>query len=84
MIIIENENDEDSIGHKGMQQTVKAKVVNLLKEKLETQDVSNESSDMNGSEHSYELFCFLHKTRNNFCRNSATKIFGFVDLKSQW
>ena len=34
-----------------MQQTVKAKVVNLLQEELETQDAFDESSDMNESEH---------------------------------
>ena len=39
-----------------MQQTVKAKVINLLQEKLEAQDAFQESSDMNESEHSDEGF----------------------------
>ena len=38
-----------------MQQTVKAKVVNLLQEKLKELDASDESSDMNKNEHSDEL-----------------------------
>ena len=48
-----------------MQQTLKAKVTNLLEEKLEAQDASDESNDMNESEHSDELFDFLLKTRIN-------------------
>ena len=66
------------------QQTVKAKVVDLLQEKLEAQHASDESSDMNASEHSEKLFDFSYKTSNNTCRNSATKIFeSFVDQKPQ-
>ena len=39
---------------------------------------------MNESEHSDELFDFLHKISNNTCRDSATKIFkSFVDQKPQ-
>ena len=39
---------------------------------------------MNKSEHLDELFDFLHKTSNNTCLDSATKIFkSFVDQKSQ-
>ena len=55
MMTIEDENDEDSFVYKGMQQTVKAKVVNLLREKLEAQeqqDVSYGGSDMDENEHS--------------------------------
>ena len=54
-----------------MQQTVKAKVINLLLEKLEAQDAFNESSDLNESKHSKELFDFLYKISNNICRDSA-------------
>ena len=50
-----------------MQQTFKAKVTNLLQEILEAQDASDESSDLNESEHSDQLFDFLHKTSNNTC-----------------
>ena len=49
-----------------MQQTFKAKVTNLLQEKLEGQGVSDESSDTRTNfsifysvKHSYELFDFL-------------------------
>ena len=67
-----------------MQQTFKDKVLNLLQEKLEAQDGSDESSDMNESEHSGELFDFLNKANNNTCRDRATKIFrSFVDQKPQ-
>ena len=55
---------------KEMQQTVQAKVVYSLKEKLEAQDSSNESSDMNESELLDEFFDFLYKTSNNTCRDS--------------
>ena len=48
-----------------MQQTFKAKVTNLLQEKLEAQYASDESSDMNKSEQSDKRFDFLHKTSNN-------------------
>ena len=65
-----------------MQQTVKAKVVNLLCEKLKR--AFDKSSDMNESEHSDKLFDFSYKTNNNTCRDSATKIFeSFVDQKPQ-
>ena len=67
-----------------MQQTVKAKVVNLLQEKLEAQNAFDESRNMNKSEHFDELFDFYTKTSNNTRRNSATTIFeSFVDQKSQ-
>ena len=66
------------------QQTVEAKVVNLLQEKSEAQDASNESSNMNESEHLDILFDVLYKTSNNTCRDSATKIFeSFVNQKPQ-
>ena len=42
---IEDQNDEDFLVYKGIQRTFKAKVVNLLQEKLEAQDASDESSD---------------------------------------
>ena len=42
---IEDQNDEDFLVYKGIQRTVKAKVVNLLQQKLEAQDASDESSD---------------------------------------
>ena len=61
-----------------MQQTVKAKVVNLLREKLEAQeqqDVSDGGSDMDENEHSDELFDFLFKGSNETYRDSAVKIF---------
>ena len=58
-----------------MQQTLNAKVSNLLQEKLEAQDASDESSDMNERKPSDELFDFLHKTSINTCRDRATKIF---------
>ena len=48
-----------------MQQPVKAQVVKLLQEKLEMQDTSDESNDMNESEHLGELFNFLCKPSNN-------------------
>ena len=54
-----------------MQLTLKTKVVNLLQEKLEVQDASNESSDMNKSENLKKLFDFLYKTSNNTCQGSA-------------
>ena len=47
-----------------MQQTFKAKVTDLLQEKLEGQDAFDESSKMNEREHSDELFDFLHKISN--------------------
>ena len=65
-----------------MQQTFKAKVTNLLQEKLEAQGASDASSDMIESEHSDELFNFLHKTSHNICRGSATKIFKSFMIKS--
>ena len=87
MMTIEDENDEDSFVYKGMQQTVKAKVVNLLREKLEAQeqqDVSDGGSDMDENEHSDILFDFLFKGSNDTCRDSAVKIFErFVDQKPQ-
>ena len=87
MMTIEDGNDEDSFVYKGMQQTVKAKVVNLLREKLEAQeqqDVSDGGSDMDENEHSDELFDFLFKGSNDTCRDSAVKIFErFVDQKPQ-
>ena len=58
-----------------MQQTFKAKVTNLLQQKLEAQDAFDESSNLNESEHSDKLLGFLHKTKNNTCRDSATKLF---------
>ena len=45
MMTIEEKNDETLV-YEEMQQTVKAKV-NVLQEKLEAQDTSDESSDMN-------------------------------------
>ena len=87
MTTIEDENDEDSFVYKGMQQTVKAKVVNLLREKLEAQeqqDVSDGGSDMDENNHSDKLFDFLFKGSNDTCRDSAVKIFEcFVDQKPQ-
>ena len=41
-----------------MQQTVQAKVTNLLQTKLEAQDASDERGDVNESEHSDKLFDF--------------------------
>ena len=65
-----------------MQQTVKAKAVNVLQEKLEVQDAFDESNDMNEKGHSDELFDLLYKTSNNTCRNKTAKIFkSFVDQK---
>ena len=52
-----------------------AKVTNLLPEKLEGQDASDESSNMNKSEHLDKLFDFLHKTNINTCRDSTAKVF---------
>ena len=70
--------------YKGVQKTFNAKVTNLLQEKLEAQDASDESSNMNESKPSDEVFDFLHKTSVNTCRDSATKIFlSFVDQKPQ-
>ena len=67
-----------------MQQTFKAKVTDLLQEILEAQDASDESSDLNESEHSDQLFDFLHKTSNNTCRDSATKFLkSFSNQKPQ-
>ena len=68
-----------------MQQTFKAKVTNLLQEKLEGQDASDESSDMNESEHLDELFDFSPKRSNSTCRDSAIKFFlSFVDQQPQF
>ena len=68
--------------YKGMQQTVKAKVANLLLEKWEAQEASNEGNDLTESEHLYKLFDFLSKTSNN--RNSARIILeSFVVQKPQ-
>ena len=87
MMTIEDENVEDTFVYKGMQQTVKAKVVDLLREMLEVQerqDASDGGSDMNDNEHSDELFDFLFKTSNDTCRDSAKNIFErFVDQKPQ-
>ena len=48
------------------------------------QDASEESSDMNESEHLDELFDFLFKTNNNTCLDRVTKISeNFVDHKPQ-
>ena len=47
--------------YKRMQQMVKAKIVNLLQKKLEAQDASDDSSDMNESEHLDKLFVFYSK-----------------------
>ena len=71
--------------YKGMQKTFKAKVTNLLQEKyLKAQDASDESSEMSESEHSDELFDFLHEASNNTFQDSATKIFkSFVNQKAQ-
>ena len=67
-----------------MQQTFKAKVTNLLQEKLEAQDASDEISNISKSEHSDKRFDFLHKTSNNTFRDSATKISKtFIDQKPQ-
>ena len=68
-----------------MQQTGKAKVVNSLQENLKCKDASDDSSDMNESEHSDKLFdFFLCKASNNTCRDSPTKISeSFVDRKRQ-
>ena len=57
--------------YKGIHQTVKAKVVNLLQERLEAQNAFDESSDMHESEDLDELFDFLCKTSNCTCRDSA-------------
>ena len=47
----------------------KAKVVNLLQEKLEAQEASDESTDMSESEHLDKLFdFFLYKASNNTCQ----------------
>ena len=51
--------------YRGTQQTVKTKVVNLLKEKLKR--LSDNSNDMNESEVSDKLFDFLYKTNSNLC-----------------
>ena len=87
MMTIEDENDEDSFVYKGMQQTAKAKVVNLLREKLEAQkqqDVSDGGSDMDENEHSDERFDFLFKGSNDTFRYSTVKILErFVDQKPQ-
>ena len=67
-----------------MQQTFKAKVINLLQEKLEAQDDSDEKGDMNKNEYSDELFDFLHQTSINTNRDRATKILKrFVNQKPQ-
>ena len=58
-----------------MYQTFKAKVTYLLQKKLEALDASDESSDMNPSEHFEQTFRCLRKTSNNTFRDSAKKIF---------
>ena len=50
--------------YKGVQQTFYAEVTNLLEEKLEALDASDESSNMNGSEHSHELFDFFLQNKH--------------------
>ena len=72
---IEDKTDEDFFVYKGIQQTVKGRVVNLFLEKLEVQDTSGESSDMNESENLDELFYFLYKTRSTTSCDRTTKIF---------
>ena len=42
-----------------MQQAFKAKVTNLLQEKLEAQDASDEMNDMNESEQSDKFLIFI-------------------------
>ena len=69
------EDGNDKYEYEGMQQTVKAKVVNLLQEKSEEQSASDESSDMNESAHSDQFFDFFYKTSNNTWWDSAIKIF---------
>ena len=61
---IEDNTDEDFFVYKGIQQTVKGRVVNLFLEKLEVQDTYGESSNMNESENLDKLFYFLYKTRS--------------------
>ena len=63
MITFAVENDETPFAHKGMQQTFKAKVTNLLQEKLEAQGASDEWSDMNESEHSDKRFDFFAQNK---------------------
>ena len=54
---IKDENNETPLCiNRGMQEMVKAKSTYLLQEKLGAQDTSEESSNMNKSEHSVELF----------------------------
>ena len=67
MMKIEDKNHKNRM-YKGMQQPVKAKVLNSFHKKLAAQDASGESSDMNESEHLDKLFDFLLKTSSNPCR----------------
>ena len=47
MIMIKDENNKDSFLYKGMHQMIKVKVVILSQEKLEVQDASDVSSNIN-------------------------------------
>ena len=68
MMTIEVENEETILCIKECSKRLNAKVTNLLQEKSEAPDASNESSVMNESEHSDKRFDFLHKTSNNLPR----------------
>ena len=71
MMTIKVENDETSLCIKESSKRLKF----VLQEKWEAQDASDANRDMNGSEHSDELFDFLHKRSNSTYQDSATKFF---------
>ena len=70
MMTIKDENDEILL-QKRMQETIKAIIVDLLQEKLEALDASDDCRSITKSEHSDELFDFLYKTSNDTCRDCA-------------
>ena len=67
-----------------MQQTFKTKVTNLLQEKLEAQDAFDDSSNMNESEYSEELFIFYPKQATTLAEKvleSFLKVSSITSLK---
>ena len=65
-----------------MQQTFKAKVTNLLQEKSEAQDTSDEMSDMNESEHSNKLFDFYTKQAKALAETVLQRFLKVSSIKS--
>ena len=65
-----------------MQQTFKATVTNLLLAKLEAQDASDESSDMNESKHLDELLIFCTKQTMTLAETVRQRFLKVSSIKS--